>query len=378
MVKDFNHLKKDVVDPGYCIGCAGCIATCPVQCLERKNEVPVLTSACINCGICYGMCPEVIDYKTLQGPVFGDSPFDNLLGTYTQALSVEAKDAAVKARGQDGGAITALLSALLDEGYIDAAVVTGTAEEPWLPVARVATTTEQLIECAGSKYSQGPTLMGIREAIKSYYRERVAVVGTPCQILATRRMQFSSPTNQHFADAIKLRIGLLCGGVFKHDKFFRDIIQNQLRTPIVEVVKFDMKGGRFIIYRKHKPKRELALSAVKRYIDVPCKICFDFTAELADISVGSAGSPHGRSTVLVRTPTGIEAFDVAKKFRKFSVVDLEKVKPGIQEVRNEAKSKQTMASKELEILRRQGKVLPIWLQEQPPEPSEELELVKRI
>lgn len=371
MVRVFGHLLKDVVDLDYCIGCATCIATCPIQCLERINERPVLKGGCINCGICYEMCPKVIDPKTLQGHVFGGAPSDELLGTYAQALSVKADDAAIKAHSQDGGAVTSLLSALLDGGYIDAAVVTGTAEAPWRPVARVATTTEELIECAGTKYSRGPTSLGIREAIRSYYRERVAVVGTPCQMVATRRMQFSTPTNQHFADAIKLRVGLFCEGVFKYEEFFKGVVEKQLRTPLAEVAKFDIRNKRFIIYRGGKPRREFALDAVRSYIDLPCKICSDFTAGLADISVGSAGSPHGRSTVLIRTPTGAEAFDVAKKFRKFSAIDLEKVMPGIEEVRQGAKSKQSMASQQLELLRMQGKILPVWLREQPPEPSKE-------
>lgn len=379
MVKVFGHLVKEVIDPGYCIGCATCIATCPIQCLERINEAPVQKGVCINCGICHEMCPRTIDPKTLRMHVFGGAPSDEFLGTYTQALSVRTNDAVTKARSQDGGAVTSLLSALLDDGYIDAAVVTGTAGAPWQPVARVATTTEDLIECAGSKYSRGPTSLGIRDAIRDYYRERIAVVGTPCQMVATRRMQFSNPTNQHFADAVKLRVGLFCGGVFKYNKFFKGIIEKQLRIPLAEATKFDIRGGRFIIYHKHKLKRELASSTVKRYIDLPCKICSDFTAEFADISVGSAGSPHGRSTVLIRTPTGTEAFDVAKKFRKFSVTDLKKVRPGIEEVRQEAKLKESMASQHLMSIRRRDKILPFWLQEQPPEPSKEpIEPVENI
>ncbi|MDI6884487.1 MAG: Coenzyme F420 hydrogenase/dehydrogenase, beta subunit C-terminal domain [Hadesarchaea archaeon] len=380
MVKLIGDLIKDVIEPGFCLGCNACAAACPIQCIEKEeNEIPVLKTGCINCGICYGQCPQVVDPKTLQKAVFGDNPTDELLGTYTQALAVEAKDAVMKAHGQDGGAVTALLSSLLDDGYIDGAVVVGTGEAPWQPVARVATTTGELIECAGSKYSRTPLFIGLRDAVNLYYRKRVAIVGTPCNIVASWRMQFSEPTNRQLGETIRLRVGLFCGGVFRYKEFLKDIIERQLRAPLAEVAKFDMKDGRFVIYLRHKPKRELALSAVKRYIDLPCKICSDFTAEFADISVGSAGSPHGRSTVLIRTPTGAEAFDVAKKFRKFSAVELEKVKPGIEEVRLEAKAKKGAAAKELEIMRRQKKPLPVWLQERPPEPPKEtIESLKSI
>lgn len=379
MVKAFNHLVEDVIKPGFCIQSGACVAACPVKCLEVKEEIPVLTKGCINCGICYGMCPEVVNPKTFQKTIFGGAPTDELLGTYEQALSVEATDAPMKARCQDGGAVTALLSSLLAEGYIDGAVVVGTAEEPWRPAARVATTTKELIECAGTKYSRAPTFLGLRDAIDFYYCGRVAVVGTPCQILTSWRMKFSDPTNRHLADVIKLRIGLFCGGVLGYNRFLINLVDKQLRTPLAEVAKFDIKNDRFIIYRKRKPKRELALSAVKRYIDLPCKICTDFTAELADISVGSAGSPMGRSTVFIRTPTGTEAFNTAKKFRKFNAVELKKVKPGIEEVRKEAKAKKSTAAKELEGMRRMKKPLPVWLQERPPEPQKEtIESLKRL
>ncbi|MEM3453510.1 MAG: 4Fe-4S binding protein, partial [Candidatus Hadarchaeum sp.] len=127
MVKVWQHLAKDVVNSDYCIGCGSCVATCPVQALDRVNEKPALKGVCINCGICYGTCPEVVDPSSLQIPVFGAPPTDELIGTYRHALSVEANDSNTKIRAQDGGAVTALLSSLLEIGFIDAAMVTGTA-----------------------------------------------------------------------------------------------------------------------------------------------------------------------------------------------------------------------------------------------------------
>jgi coenzyme F420 hydrogenase subunit beta len=379
MVKVFNHLVEEVIKPEFCVRCGACVATCPVKCLEQKEETPTLTGVCINCGICYGMCPAVVDYNMLKKDVFGDSPADELLGTYVQALSVETTDAALKARCQDGGAVTALLSSLLEAGYIDGAVVVGVAEEPWRPVVRVATTTEEPIGCAGSKYSPAPVFIGLRDAVDLYYCESVAVVGTPCQILASRRINFSNPTNRHLGDVIKLRVGLFCGGVFGYSKFKTDIIDKQLHTPLTDVAKFDIKGNKFIIYHRQKPKQELALSAVKQHMDLSCKLCQDFTAELADISVGAAGSPMGRSTVLIRTPAGIGAFEAANRFGRFNVVELEKVKPGIKGVRQEAKAKKSMAMKELETIRRLKQPLPVWLQERPPEaPKETIESLKEI
>ena len=379
MVKVIGDLVKEVIEPGFCLGCNACTAACPVDCIKKeKNEVPVLKKGCINCGICYGQCPQVVNPKTLQKAVFGDKAADEFLGTYTQALSVEARDAAMKAHAQDGGAVTALLSSLLDEGYIDGAVVVGTGEAPWQPVARVATTTEELIEYAGSKYSGPPLFLGLRDAVDLYYCKRLAIVGTPCNIAASWRMHLSEPRNRRLSETIRLRVGLFCGGVFGYEEFFKSIVEKQLRIPLSDVAKFDIRRNSFLIYIKRKGKRELTLDPVKKYLDLPCKICSDFAAELADISVGAAGSPPGRSTVILRTQTGVEAFDSARKFRKFGAVDIEQVKPGIEEAREKAKEKKSAALKALEIMRRQKKTLPIWLQERPPEAVERVEPLEGI
>lgn len=367
MVKVWQHLAKDVVTPDYCIGCGSCVATCPVQALERVNEKPALKGVCINCGICYGTCPQVVDPNSLQIPVFGAPPNDELIGTYRHALSVEANDPGIKVRAQDGGAVTALLSSLLEIGYIDAAIVTGTAEAPWYPAAKVATTPKEVLECAGTKYSRGPISLGLREAVNMYYRKKVAVVGTPCQIIASRRMGLSTPRNEHLSDAIKLRIGLFCSGVFKYQDFFKNIVENSLNIPLASVNKFDLKNEKLIIYLKHGPSRELPLSEIRKYVDLPCRICSNFSAEMADISIGYLGSPAGRSTVLIRTELGEEAFAEAGKLGKFSVVDLANVQPGLEAIRQEAQRKRTLAAQAIEALQKEKKVLPVWLEQLPSE-----------
>ncbi len=370
MVRVFDHLVEEVVKPGFCVACGACVASCPVKCIKVKDELPVLTGVCINCGICERQCPEIIDPMTLQRSIFSGSARDELLGTYVHALSVEAEDTAVKARCQDGGAVTAILSALLDDGYIDGALMVGTGKEPWRPVVRVATTKKEIVECAGSKYSRAPLFLGLRDAVNFYYRERLAIVGTPCQIRASWRMTFSDPTNRHLGEAIKLRVGLFCGGVFWHNVLM-DTVEKQAHIPLADVAKFDIKDGKFVIHNKNGHTQELDISAVRQRIDQPCKLCSDFAAELADISVGSAGSPPGSSTVLIRTPLGIEAFDRAKTHGGFRAVEIDRVNPGIEEARRAAKAKKSMATEELEAIRKMKKPLPVWMQERPQEQKKE-------
>ncbi|GAH17954.1 unnamed protein product, partial [marine sediment metagenome] len=91
-----------------------------------EGGIPVLKKACVNCGICYGECPQVIDSRQLEQKIFGRKASDEeVFGVYQQALSIEARSSDIKARAQDGGAVTALLASLLEGGFIDGAIVMG-------------------------------------------------------------------------------------------------------------------------------------------------------------------------------------------------------------------------------------------------------------
>lgn len=66
MVKVFNDLIKEVTTPGYCLACGACVASCLYECLAMEGETPALKKTCMNCGICYEECPQVIDQKELE------------------------------------------------------------------------------------------------------------------------------------------------------------------------------------------------------------------------------------------------------------------------------------------------------------------------
>ena len=59
---------KVVINKELCKGCYLCIRACPVKALEKDNEPnstgtyttkPVDGAACIACGSCYEVCPDV-------------------------------------------------------------------------------------------------------------------------------------------------------------------------------------------------------------------------------------------------------------------------------------------------------------------------------
>ena len=363
LLKVFGHLIKEVINPGFCLGCGACVATCTHRMLEMVDERPKLMGRCEVCNVCYYQCPQVVSPEELERYVFGrNATAEETIGIHQRAVSAQTSDHEIRTRCQDGGAVTSLLSSLLEADFIDGAVVT--ASDGWRPIPKVATTRAELLECAGSKYSRGGVLLGLRDAVDLYSCERIAIVGLPCQIKAVRRMQTSERAVYRLTDAIKFCIGLFCMESFPYVGFFKRIIEGKLDIKLAEVAKFDIKRGRFLIYRRGKPKRELAVKALEQFVDTPCKLCPDFAAELSDISVGAVGSPLDRSTVLLRTRIGVEAFELAERMRAFDVRKIEAVKPGIGVVKRLSMSKKRAAREEIERGRRLGEPLPPWLQEQ--------------
>lgn len=355
----FAHLLKSVIRPGLCLGCGTCVGSCPFLSLEFVEGVPTLKRRCEACGICFAQCPHVGSQAELERAVFGRNAEEGEpAGIVEQAFSVRARDADILARCQDGGAVTALLAALLEGGFIDGAVVMGVGDSPWLPAPKVATTREELLACAGTKYARGPLTPALRDAADLYARERVAVVGTPCQIKAMRRMRSSELAAYRLGERVGLCIGLFCWQAFSYKGLFEEELGEKLRIPLAEVVKFDIKRGKFVAYFKGKPKRELPLESLTKHACPPCKLCVDFSAELADISVGAAGSPPDHSTVLLRTPAGIEAFEFARKARVLDIQPLERVRPGLGTVKELSLVKKRAALAEIERRRKSGEPLP--------------------
>ena len=359
MPKVFGHLMSEVINPEFCLGCGACVASCIHRMLEMVDGKPKLVGRCEVCNICYYQCPQVVSQEELEKNIFGrNATAEEVAGIYRMAFSAKTSDPEIRTRCQDGGAVTSILAALLKTGFVDGAVVT--ASDVWRPVSKVATTRAELLECAGSKYSRGGVLLGLRDAIDLYSCERIAVVGLPCQIKALRRMQTSERAVHRLTDAVKLCIGLFCSRAFPYEQFFKRVVEGQLDTKLADVAKFDIKGGSFLIYRRGKPKRELAVDALEQFVDVPCKLCPDFASELADISVGATGSPLAHSTVLLRTQVGVEAFEIAEITKALNAHPIEEVKPGIEAIRRLSISKKRAAKEEMERRRKLEKPLPSW------------------
>ncbi len=321
-VKTFRELQKEVIERGICGKCGGCISFCSAGELNAiemgKNELPryIDEDQCQKCGICYLICPQTEALNSELRVKFSWSP---PIGDYKRITSVQTTIEDVMKVCTDGGVVTSLLLYLLERNMINGAVVSKKTGR-FARQATIAKTSEELIEAAGSRFSGSlhleelggkyttytPILSAVKSLEKSYLRE-IAVVGTPCQINAIRRMQCLGVIPAHL---IRYTVGLFCIENFSFDNLARERLEKKLDINVEDIVKLNIKDD-FQITLSNGIKVHIPLEEVDEVARPACFACQDFSNEYADISVGGLGSPDGYTTTLIRTDTGASIYDDA-------------------------------------------------------------------
>jgi coenzyme F420 hydrogenase subunit beta len=315
----FRDLQDFVVDKDVCCFCATCASLCPRIGLEEKN--PKLQEYDPTCSMCFRYCartyfPEEEVEKEFFG---GKTREDFLLGYYQKATAAKSTDDAVLKVAQNGGVVSTLLIRALETGLIDGALVTGKAAN-WVPKPYVARTPEEILAAAGSRYTMAPSMLPYSEAIYEYELEKLAFVGMPCQIQAARKLQLWPPLSDTLGK-ITLIIGLFCSSNFTMD-LLKNTISQELGVQLSDVKKFDIARGKFFVYLNDGSVKDLPIKETKVHNWASCQYCKDYTAEFADIAVGSVGAPADDwNTVFVRSDTGAKLFDDAVSAGKISVAD---------------------------------------------------------
>ena len=319
-----------------CCYCGACAAFIPDFKKYQEEEI-VFDKGCggtMSKGFCFGFCPRSfaacrlcegecprMEYGVCDFSPCASSPEGRILGYYEEILSARATDESVRARGQDGSVITAMLYEALKTGFIDAAVV-ATRTEDWKPEPFVATTPEEVLLGIGPKYTACSSILGVWEAIDRGY-ENIAMVGTGCNIEAVRRLQaLHDPALE--LDRVKLLIGLFCTKAFWH----RDLVMflsEREGIDIRDVNRFYVSKGKFMVVTEDK-EFSIPTKDLEGCMRDTCKICEDFSSQLADISAGSSGSPDGWTTLIIRTKEGEELVNASARVIETRGLDSEGIK----------------------------------------------------
>ncbi len=341
----FGLLTRNVIKADRCCLCGTCVASCSLQAIDIVNGVPKLVGPCYACGSCYSGCPQTVEAltnrKEMELAIFGRTRNeDESSGIFKASYAARTKIGTIKDKCQDGGVVTTLLFAAFEEGLIDSAIVSAMSDkEPWKPIPKIATTPDEIVNAAGTKYAASPNISLLGQAHWGRSLNGIAVVGVPCQVYGVRRMQFFPGAATRYAEKVKYVIGLFCMENYPYEKLFLKYIKEEKGLNLAEITKFDIKKGKFLAYKGKELVLEVPVSETKDYTLGSCHTCPDLTAEFADISVGSIGSPAGWSTVLVRTDKGEELLNAAIKKDYLEIKDLKDVEPGIKLVHKLSKAK---------------------------------------
>lgn len=330
--KNFSDLKREVIDEGKCTLCGECVATCRLLDLDylsmdfsegrpvlgESQQHPPTCESCyapqgrpvksggqqcpIDCGYCYYQCPRVEEPELREG--------------LEEFYEVVAKDDEIRGVCNNGGALISLLASALEDALVEGCITIANTGDA-TPEVRVAMNKAALMENAGGTYGYSAALTGIADAILNYGLWSVALVGTPCQMAAYEKMLAvgRGTHNAHdFSSNVRLRISLLCQGAYSYDTLLKDFIEGERGIPADTITNFEIQDDGLHVYAEDKELLHAGLDEIADYKREGCKICEDFIGQFADISVGHIGSPAGKSTVIVHTDIGKDAFESARQW----------------------------------------------------------------
>jgi coenzyme F420 hydrogenase subunit beta len=322
--KCFRDLVAEVQDKGLCNKCGGCLTFCSAgdfnALVAGHDGAPVMAdeSKCLHCGVCYLICPQV---KVLDEELRKKARWKPPIGPHRRLASAQACSRKVRQVATDGGVVTALLTYALKKNLIQAAIVSRRVG----PLSRrpmVATTPEDLIEAAGSHFDESRSVHALGDQYSTFSPsirqvkslgmgnvDRIALVGTPCQVFTIRKMQL---LNVLPADSIVLMIGLFCMESFSFNAGTRRALEKRLSVKLGQVRGLNIKED-VIVTTAKKDAVHVPFSEMDEFARPACLACTDFSCEYADISCGGIGSPDGYTTAVLRTTAGEALYNRARE-----------------------------------------------------------------
>lgn len=309
------RLISDVVDAGNCSGCGACTL------LHSGLGMTISDGG-------YGRPAIVRDGKPRDGsaadfkkvcpgrqvvaPVrSGDVAADAAFGRYVAVWRGWATDADVRSRGASGGVLTAVGSWLAREHGTEVLLVEADVRSPELTRQYVASSHEEVVRGAGSRYA--PTLMSTHDRPT---HSPAVVVGRPCEISARRALGTQSGS----ADPVFL--SFFCAGV-PSQTATNSLVRSMGSDPNeLRMLQYRGDGWPGTFKFVDRAGREGAVGYDESWgkvlgptVQWRCKVCVDGTGESADIAAGdywaldNAGQPsfaesEGVSVVIARTERG--------------------------------------------------------------------------
>ncbi len=328
-----------IINSNLCIGCGTCTSICPTNSIKLTLDtnkgiyIPALNEqGCINCGLCLETCPSSEGYNSTSETDYfskNDSEYQ-LVGEHLNGYMGHSTDFEIRSNSASGGLVTSILIHALETGYITGALVTRMNEKnPLKPEPFIARSKEEIIAASGSKYCPVPLNIELRKILKDGEDEKLAVVGLPCHIAAIKKVE---KVNKILRKKIVLHISIFCSGTpnFKATEF----LIKKLGQEATEIESLDYRGsgwpGKLTLKLKSKkikifPYPDYWKGFGNLFYPTRCKLCIDWFAKDADISLGDAWIKEkkddkiGESLIIVRNLIGK---DIIKEMEDKKIVEL--------------------------------------------------------
>ena len=310
--KHWKHLYEEIVATEICCGCSACIVACPHKVLELRDFDPTQIDAnspfdnCVHgeegCSLCAMACLRLQPaLNVIEPSVWGKRRDEGEAeGPYRFKTLARATDERILGRGQDGGAVTALLAWGLDTTELDGAVVAAPSDVvAWQDEPKLVRSSEELLATAGSRYSYCATPLALKQAAAAKLKS-IALVGVSCESTAVR--QLAAEGIKRWVRPIKLVVGLMCCETFDYDAFMIGKVEQDMGIPLEDITKVNVKG-RVVVTLKDGKDVDIPLKDARPYANEWCHHCPDFAAEHADLSCGGLGM-EGWTMILVRSERG--------------------------------------------------------------------------
>ena len=308
--RGFQALESCVIQKDLCTFCGACLSLCPYL-QSWKGKLVKLDNCDLAEGRCFAYCPRTqVDLETIHQEVFGQSYLNIEIGLFKQVKMARASAPSLRQKAQTAGVVSALMEFALKEGFIDAAVLTH-RDLDHLPHGRVIRRPDEILSCAGSSYVAAPTLQALNQGPWED-TERIGVVGTPCQVLAMRKMSVSPLKRTTLMDRVTLIIGLFCTWALTYEPFMK-YLKNRVNGGEIRKLDITPPPERLLkVITDDDHIWDVPLDEIRPFIRTTCGICLDMTSELSDLSVGTVEGIQGWSTVIIRSDLGEEILSRAE------------------------------------------------------------------
>ncbi|NQT76111.1 MAG: Coenzyme F420 hydrogenase/dehydrogenase, beta subunit C-terminal domain [Bacteroidetes bacterium] len=316
---------QDVVRSGLCNRCGSCVGLSDgkISFTDRTGKyLPHIEDdpeGKLDKELLHYCSGKGFDFPGQSKKIFGEEAHYNVfIGACKNIYIGHSNDESIRRLGASGGIISAILIWLLEKGHINGAVVLGMSEEePWLTKPFIATSKEEILAAAQSKY----IISSVNEILPEMegFHGKLAYVGLPGQVQSIRLLQEA----RHPSVAnIKYIFGPFYGNTL-HFSSVKSFLRSYGERDYRKIrklyfrhgewpgnMRIELEGGRTIELPKFHANYLIPFHIMKNSL-----LCTDLSNEFTDISGGDAWAPvyeergKGFSVVFSRSGKGQAILD---------------------------------------------------------------------